>query len=56
MQGRILAIDVQANAALLDLAVPAWIAIEPSQAVGQWQTGDMLNFYVESGMSFTPTA
>jgi len=56
VQGRILAIDVQANAALLDLAVPAWIAIEPSQAVGQWQTGDMLNFYVESGASFTPTA
>ncbi len=56
VQGRVLAIDVNANAALVDLAVPAWIAMEASQPAGQWQTGDMLNFYVESGMTFTPGA
>ena len=56
VQGRVLAIDVNANAALIDLAVPAWIEMEASQPVGQWQTGDMLNFYVESGMSCTPGA
>ncbi len=56
VQGRVLAIDVNANAALIDLAVPAWIAMEASQPAAQWQTGDMLNFYVESGMAFTPDA
>jgi hypothetical protein len=52
----VLAVDVQANAVLIDLAVPAWIEMESSQPVAQWQTGDMLNFYVESGMRFTPAA
>jgi hypothetical protein len=52
----VLAVDVTANAVLLDLAFPAWVTIEPSQTAGSWQTGDMLNFYVESGMTFTPTA
>ncbi|MFZ4466646.1 MAG: hypothetical protein ACOYO7_06265 [Phycisphaerales bacterium] len=56
VQGRVLAIDVNANAVLIDLAVPAWIEMEASQPAGQWQTGDMLNFYVESGMTFTPSA
>ena len=56
VQGRILAVDVQANAALIDLAFPAWVSLEPSQASGAYQTGDMLNFYVESGASFTPAA
>jgi hypothetical protein len=52
----VLAVDVDANAVLLDLVFPAWISIEPSQSAGSWQTGDMLNFYVESGMRFTPKA
>ena len=56
VQGRVLAVDVDANAVLLDLVFPAWISIEPSQSAGSWQTGDMLNFYVESGMRFTPKA
>ena len=56
VQGRVLAVDVTANAVLLELAFPAWVTIEPSQTAGSWQTGDMLNFYVESGMTFTPTA
>jgi hypothetical protein len=56
VQGRVLAIDINANAVLIDLAVPAWVDMEASQPAGQWQTGDMLNFYVESGMTFTPTA
>ena len=56
VQGRVLAVDVTANAVLLDLAFPAWVTIEPSQTAGSWQTGDMLNFYGESGMTFTPSA
>ena len=56
VQGRVLAVDVQANAVLLDLVFPAWVTLEASQPAGNFQTGDMLNFYVESGMSFTPGA
>ena len=56
VQGRVLAVDVQANAVLLDLVFPAWVTLEASQNAGEFQTGDMLNFYVESGMSFTPSA
>lgn len=56
VQGRVLAVDLDANAVLLDLAFPAWVTLEPSQGAGAFQTGDMLNFYVESGMSFTPSA
>ena len=56
VQGRVLAVDLDANAVLLDLAFPAWVTLEASQNAGSFQTGDMLNFYVESGMSFTPTA
>jgi hypothetical protein len=56
VQGRVLAVDLDANAVLLDLAFPAWVTLEPSQGAGSFQTGDMLNFYVESGMSFTPRA
>ena len=56
VQGRVLAVDVNANAALLDLAFPAWVSLEPSQAAGAFRTGDMLNFCVESGASFTPAA
>lgn len=56
VQGRVLAVDVQANAVLLDLVFPAWVTLEASQNAGSFQTGDMLNFYVESGMTFTPAA
>lgn len=54
VQGRVLAVDVQANAILLDLVFPAWVELEASQTAGSFQTGDMLNFYVSSGMTFTP--
>lgn len=56
VQGRVIATDIERNAVLLDLVVPAWFDLEPSQAAAAFQTGDMLNFYVESGMRFTPSA
>jgi hypothetical protein len=34
VQGRVLAVDVQANAVLLDLAFPAWVTLEASQNAG----------------------
>jgi len=56
VQGRVLATDLERNAVLLDLVVPAWFDLEPSQSAASFQTGDMLNFYVESGVRFTPSA
>jgi hypothetical protein len=56
VQGRVIATDVARNAVLLDLVVPAWFDLEPSQSAASFQTGDMLNFYVESGVRFTPSA
>lgn len=56
VQGRVLASDLERNAVLLDLALPAWFELEPSQSAAAFQTGDMLNFYVESGVRFTPSA
>lgn len=55
VQGRVLATDLERNAVLLDLVVPAWFELEPSQGAAAFQTGDMLNFYVESGARFTPS-
>lgn len=54
VQGRVLAVDTAANAVLLDLAVPVWMTLEAAQSAASFQTGDMLNFYCESGTSFTP--
>jgi hypothetical protein len=55
VQGRVLGTDLERNCVLLDLVVPAWFQLEVSQSVAQFQTGDMVNFYVESGVSFTPS-
>ncbi len=56
VQGRVLATDLERNAVLLDLVVPAWFDLDASQSAAEFQTGDMLNFYVESGVRFTPSA
>lgn len=54
VQGRVLAVDRDANAVLLDLVIPVWLALEASQDANAFKTGDMLNCYCESGMRFTP--
>jgi hypothetical protein len=53
VQGRVLAVDPDSNAVLLDLAVPAWMTLEASQSAASYQTGDLLNFYCESGVRFS---
>jgi hypothetical protein len=54
VQGRTLATDLERNSVLLDMVVPAWFELEMGQNAADFQTGDMLNFYVESGVNFTP--
>lgn len=56
VQGRVLATDLERNEVLLDLVVPMWFTPAPGQNVSSFQTGDMLNFYVESGVRFIPAS
>jgi hypothetical protein len=53
VQGTILAVDAGANRVLVEMVVPAWLSLDEGQAQ-TFAVGQMVNMYVESGMSFTP--
>ena len=52
VQGIVLAVDPDANEVVLDLVVPVRIAMHADQAAGTFSTGDVVNFYMESGTRF----
>lgn len=54
VQGSVLAVDLDRNRVLIHAAVPMWLAVADGQLASDFQTGDMVNFYAESGMRFTP--
>lgn len=54
VQGTVMAIDPAANRMLADVVVPMWLALEPEQSVREFATGELVNFYCQSGMTFTP--
>ncbi|MBM4111805.1 MAG: hypothetical protein FJ253_00270 [Phycisphaerae bacterium] len=54
VQGSVLAVDLDRNRVLIHAAVPMWLAAADGQLASDFQTGDMVNFYAESGMRFTP--
>lgn len=56
VQGTVMAIDPAANRMLADVVVPMWLTLEAAQPVQEFATGDLVNFYCESGMRFTPVA
>lgn len=56
VQGRILATDVVNNKLLVHVVIPMWVSVPQGQAASGFSTGELINFYVESGTSFTPTA
>ncbi|MSR69918.1 MAG: hypothetical protein EXS17_06185 [Phycisphaerales bacterium] len=56
VQGRILATDVVNNKVLAHVVIPMWVSVPQGQAASDFSTGELVNFYVESGTSFTPTA
>lgn len=56
VQGTVMAIDPAANRMLADVVVPMWLTLEAAQPVREFATGDLVNFYCESGMRFTPVA
>ena len=56
VQGRILEIDSAGNRVLLQAVVPMWVALDPLQETSAFAAGDFVNFYMESGVTFAPTA
>ena len=52
VQGIVLAVDPAANEVVLDLVVPVRIAMHADQNAGTFSTGDVVNFYMESGTRF----
>ena len=57
VQGTVYEVDSANDRLLMDVVVPMWITVE-SEVTGQvasdFKAGDLLNFYLESGTSFTP--
>ncbi|MSR28739.1 MAG: hypothetical protein EXS03_04080 [Phycisphaerales bacterium] len=51
VQGRILATDATRNKTLVHAVVPIWISVPQGQAAADFTTGELVNFYVESGAS-----
>ena len=56
VQGRIREVDASANRVLLQAVVPMWISLEAGQSARDFAAGDFVNFYMESGVSFAPSA
>lgn len=52
VQGRVVA--VEGNRVLVDMAVPAWLTVAEGQSASEFEPGQLVNMYVESGMTFTP--
>lgn len=52
--GTVLAVDGGSNRLLVDVAVPMWVTMQDGQAATEFAEGQLVNFYVESGTSFTP--
>ncbi len=52
VQGRVLATDTVNNKILAHVVIPMWITVPAGQAAADFSTGELLNFYVESGTSF----
>ena len=56
VQGRIREVDLAGNRVLLLAVVPMWISLERGQSAAGFHAGDFVNFYMESGATFAPTA
>jgi len=56
VQGRVLATDTQSNCVLLHAGLPMWVRVPQGQAAADFATGELLNFYVESGTALRRSA
>jgi hypothetical protein len=58
VQGTVYAVDAENDRLLMDVVVPMWVSVESAvtgQAASDFSQGDMLNFYVESDIGFSPS-
>jgi hypothetical protein len=56
VQGRVRDTDPTGNRLLLQAVVPMWITLSADQSARSFAAGDIVNFYMESGVVFTPQA
>jgi hypothetical protein len=49
-------VDQASNRLLCDVVVPMWVEPFDGQQATEFTAGDMVNFYVQSGITFTPVA
>lgn len=54
VQGRAIAVDQAGNRLLMHLGVPVWVTLHAGQTASDVALDRLLNFYVESGATFTP--
>ena len=56
VQGRVRATDASANRVLVQAVVPMWVTPAAGQSARDFHAGDFVNFYMESGVTFAPSA
>jgi hypothetical protein len=56
VQGTVLSIDPTNNRVLVEMVIPAWLDVAPGQKASEFAAGQLVNMYVESGMTFTPVS
>ncbi len=52
--GSVRAVDGPSGRVLVDAVVPMWVSVPAEQEIEAFSQGDLVNFYVESGTTFTP--
>ena len=55
VQGTVESIDPAQRRVLVDVAVPMWVTLLDNQSPEQLAPGDLVNFYVKSGATLTPS-
>jgi hypothetical protein len=56
VQGTVVSVDPERNRVLVQIVVPAWFDVAEGQKASAFAAGQLVNMYVESGMTFTPVA
>lgn len=56
VQGTVLSIDPEHNRVLVEMVIPAWLDVAEGQKASEFAAGQLVNMYIESGMTFTPVA
>ncbi len=51
--GSVLAVDGPGGRVLVHAGVPMWVSVPAEQDIDAFSLGDLVNFYVESGATFT---